>query len=126
MTETASGDDDILALEAELRAAMMANDVAALERLLDDGLVFAGPDGAVATKADDLAAHRARRLRLTRLDPSDRHVLRLGDVAVVSVRMDMAGSWDGAPLDGAYRYTRVWCARPEGWRIVAGQVGAVG
>lgn len=117
--------DPILACEDALRDAMMANDVAALDRLLDDALVFAGPDGAVLGKPDDLDAHRARRLRLTRLDPSDRHVVRCGATAVVSVRMEIDGTFDGAPVGGALRYTRVWCLRGDGWRVVAGHVSAV-
>lgn len=62
---------------------------------------------------------------ITRLDASEERVQRFGDIAVVSVRMDMSGSFKGAPFSGAFRYTRVWCARPGGWRIVAGHVSAV-
>ncbi len=61
------GDDSILTAEADLRAAQLAGDVAALDRLLDDGLVFTGLDGAVVGKADDLALHRSGRLRITRV-----------------------------------------------------------
>jgi hypothetical protein len=39
--------------------------------------------------------------------------------------MEMAGSFRGTPFAGPYRYTRVWCERPDGWRIVAGHVSAV-
>ena len=118
-------DDPILAREAELRAAMLANDVSALDQLIDDALVFTTLEGAVVGKQDDLDAHRARRLRLTRLEPSERYVQRHGPTAVVSVRMEIAGTWDGAPVGGALRYTRVWVQRPEGWRVVAGHMSAV-
>jgi hypothetical protein len=47
---------------------MLTNDVAALAVLLDDELVFVGPGGAVVRNQDDIAAHAARRLRLSRLD----------------------------------------------------------
>jgi ketosteroid isomerase-like protein len=118
-------DDPIVACEAELRAAMLTNDVAALDRLLDDALVFTGLDGTVVGKQDDLAAHQARRLRLTRFEPSEQRVLHLGTTAVVSVRVEHEGTWDGAPVRGPLRYTRVWCERPEGWRVVAGHLSAV-
>lgn len=117
--------DPILACEAELQAAMLANDVAALDRLIDDALMFTTLEGAVVGKQDDLDAHRARRLRLTRLEPSERRVQRYGATAVVSVRMEMAGTWDGAAVGGLLRYTRVWVERPEGWRVVAGHMSAV-
>lgn len=118
-------DDPVLAREAELREAMLANDVAALDRLIDDTLVFTTLEGSIIGKRDDLDAHRARRLRLTRLEPSDQRVLRCGITAVVSVRMEIEGTWDGTPVGGALRYTRVWCERPDGWRIVAGHVGTI-
>jgi ketosteroid isomerase-like protein len=118
-------DDALRAAEAALRQAQLTNDTEALDRLLDESLVFTGPDGALYGKADDLHAHRERWLRLTRLEPSEERVQRFGRIAVVSVRMEMAGSFKGAPLGGSYRYTRIWCKRPEGWRIVAGHVSAV-
>ena len=118
-------DDPILAREAELQAAMLANDVAALDRLIDDALMFTTLEGAVIGKQDDLDAHRARRLQLTRLEPSDRRMLRCGTAVIVSVRMELEGTWDGAPAGGVFRYTRVWCERPDGWRAVAGHMSAV-
>ena len=113
------------AAEAELRRAQRTSDVAALERLVDDALVFTGPDGAVFGKQDDLDAHRQGWVRITRLEPSEERVQRFGPVAVVSVRMDMAGTFRGQPFAGPHRYTRVWCLRPGGWRIIAGHVSAV-
>ena len=119
------GDDAILACEADLRAAMLDGDADALEGLLDDALVFTALDGRVLGKAEDLDAHRSGRLRLTRLDPSDCRVVRFGATAVVSVRMDVEATVDGRRADGAFRYTRVWCERPAGWRVVAGHMSAV-
>jgi ketosteroid isomerase-like protein len=118
-------DDSLLASEAALRRAQLAGDVAALERLVDDALVFTGPDGALYGKRDDLDAHRQGWVRITRLEPSEERVQRFGGVAVVSVRMEMAGEFRGAPFAGPFRYTRVWCERPGGWRVVAGHVSAV-
>ena len=118
-------DDPILDAEARLRAAMLAGDVAALDALLDDGLMFAGLDGHLVGKRADLDAHRSGRLRITQMDAAERHVVRCGDTAVVSVRMETAGTFDGVPFGGALRYTRVWCRRGDGWRVVAGQMGPV-
>jgi hypothetical protein len=117
--------DAVLACEEELRQAQLSGDVTALERLLDDGLVFTALDGAVVGKADDLALHRSGRLRITRMDPGERHVLRLGAVAVVVVRMEAAAVIDGAEVAGPLRYTRVWHERAGGWRVVAGHMSTV-
>jgi ketosteroid isomerase-like protein len=118
-------DDSLRTAESALRRAQLAGDSAALERLLDDALVFTGPDGNVYGKQDDLDAHRQGWVRITRLEPSEERVQRFGSIAVVSVRMEMAGTFRGAPFAGPFRYTRVWCERPDGWRIVAGHVSAV-
>lgn len=127
MSDDASSpsDESLHACELALRRAQLAGDVSALERLVDDALVFTGPDGAVYGKQDDLEAHRRGLVRITRLEPSEERVQRFGSIAVVSVRMEMSGTFRDVPFAGPFRYTRVWCARPGGWRIVAGHVSAV-
>ena len=118
-------EESLLACEAALRRAQLSSDVAELDRLLDEELVFTGPDGALYSKADDLDAHRAGMVQITRLEASDERIQRFGDVAIVSVRMEMSGTFRGEGFSGPFRYTRIWCARPNGWRIVAGHVSAI-
>ena len=111
--------------EEALRQAQLASDVQELDRLVDDELVFIGPNGAVYGKQDDLDAHRRGLIRITRLEPSEESIKRFGSIAVVSVRMEMTGTFEGAAFAGPFRYTRVWRAGPTGWRIVAGHVSAI-
>jgi ketosteroid isomerase-like protein len=118
-------DDEILACESELRQAQLTGDVAVLDRLLDDVLMFTAIDGTLASKADDLSLHRSGRLRITRMDPLDRQLLHLGATSVVSIRMNAAAVMDGVPVAATLRYTRVWHQRPEGWRLVAGHMSTV-
>ena len=112
-------------LEERLRRAMLASDADELDALVADGLLFTTQTGDVVGKAADLDEHRSGRLRLTTLDPSDRHVLTMEGGAVVSVRMDVAGTYGGEPFSGAYRYTRVWGRADGAWRVVAGHMSAV-
>ena len=118
-------EDALRACEKALRQAQLASDVAALDALIDPDLVFTGPDGLLYSKADDLAAHRDGIIRIARLDSSEERVQFFGHIAVVAVRMDMAGTFRGTAFGGPVRYTRVWCERPEGWRIVAGHVSMI-
>ena len=113
------------ACEEALRKAQLASDVRELDRLLDDALVFTGPNGAVYSKSDDLDAHRRGLIRITRLEPTEERIKRFGDIAVVVVRMEMSGTFEGQAFAGPFRYTRVWRADSDGWRIVAGHVSAV-
>ena len=118
-------DVSLRACEAALRQAQLSSDVQELERLVDDALVFTGPNGAVYGKKDDLDAHRRGLIRITRLEPSEERIQRFGHIAVVSVRMEMSGTFEGSAFAGPFRYTRVWRAQGDGWRIVAGHVSAV-
>ncbi|HEV7593477.1 MAG TPA: nuclear transport factor 2 family protein [Gemmatimonadaceae bacterium] len=97
--------------ESALRQAQLAGDVRELDRLVDDALVFTGPNGAVYGKKDDLDAHRRGLVRITRLDPSEERIQHFGNIAVVSVRMEMSGTFEGETFAGPFRYTRVWRAR---------------
>lgn len=115
----------LLACEVALRRAQLASDVSEIDRLLDDSLVFVGPNGAVYGKQDDLDAHRRGLIRITRLEPTEERIQRFGHIAVVIVRMEMAGTFEGASFAGPFRYTRVWRAQGDGWRIVAGHVSAI-
>lgn len=123
--QNARSDDGLWARELALRAAQLAGDVRALDDLIDDALVFTGPDGSIYSKQDDLDAHRSAAIRITRLDPSEERIQRFDGFAVVNVRMEMSGTFNGEPFAGSFRYLRVWCQRADGWRIVAGQVSAV-
>ena len=111
---------EVESAEAALRAAMLAGDLPALDRLLDDALVFTDQAGRTLGKPDDLAAYRSGLLRLSRADIADRAIRMAGDgAAVVTLRAELAGRWDGTPFNAAFRYTRVWHRTDTGWRLLA-------
>jgi ketosteroid isomerase-like protein len=111
--------------EIALRQAQLVGDIESLDRLLDDELTFTGPDGLLYGKRDDLDAYRAGAIRITKLEPSEEQVQDFGDIAVVSVRMEMRGSFQGADFGGPFRYTRIWRRSNRAWRIVAGHVSPI-
>jgi ketosteroid isomerase-like protein len=120
-------DPEIVACEARIRAAQLAADVAALDLLIADELLFTGPDGRLGTKAEDLAAHGSGAVRFRGHEPEELRVRRVGaDVAVSALRARLTVEVGGAPLRGTFRYTRVWAREGGGpWRVVGGHVGAV-
>ena len=120
-------DEEIVAREAELRAAQLAADVAALDRLIADELLFAGPDGQLGTKVQDLEAHGSGVVRFRAHEPEELRVRRVGaGVAIASLRARLTVEVGGQTVQGTYRYTRVW-AREDGrtWRVVGGQVSEI-
>ena len=62
--------DEVLAQERALQAAQLASDVDALERLLHPDLLAGGPDGRLADRAADLAAHGAWRVIAAHISPA--------------------------------------------------------
>ena len=122
-----TADPEIVTCEARLRAAQLAADVAELDRLIADAVLFTGPDGQLGTKAQDLEAHGSGAVRFRAHDPEELRVRRVGaDVAVAALRTRLAVEVAGAIVRGTYRYTRVW-AREGGaaWRVVGGHVSQV-
>lgn len=120
-------DAEVVALEARLRAAQLAADVDELDGLIDEGLLFTGPDGQLAGKSEDLAAHGSGAVRFRAHVPEELRVRRVGpDVAITALRARLAVEVGGTLHEGTYRYTRVW-AREDGgrWRVVGGQVSEV-
>ena len=120
-------DPEIVALESRLRAAQLAADVAALDALIADELLFTGPDGQLGTKSQDLEAHGSGIVRFRRHEPEELRIRRIGpNVAVAALRTRLAVEVAGTLVSGTYRYTRVW-AREDGgpWRVAGGHVSEV-
>ena len=120
-------DPEIVALEARLRRAQLDADVAALDALIADELLFTGPDGQLGTKAQDLAAHGSGVVRFREHEPEELRVRRVGaDVVVSALRARLAVEVAGMLVRGVYRYTRVWAREGGGpWRVVGGHVSEV-
>ena len=105
-------------LELEWRAAQLAGDVPAIDRLLADDFVGISMTGKVNTKAQLLSRMRDGHLVLSRLDLKDMKVKLLGEIAIVTVRAAVQGTSDGAPGNGIFRYTRIYHRTPGGtWKI---------
>src|SRR5262249_44085759 len=122
-----ASDPEVVALEAELRIAQLAADVAALNALIADDLLFTGPDGRLATKAQDLEAHASGAVRFRAHEPDELRVRRVGpDVAIAALRARLTVEVAGTVVRGTYRYTRVWARETDGrWRVVGGHVSEV-
>lgn len=118
--------DQIHAVEERLRVAMLASDCDVLDELISDELIFTDHLGRAFEKPDDLQVHRAGVLRFHLLEPSEMRLRANARIAVVSVRMKVAGTYAGSPFADELRYTRVWRLAAEGrWEILAGHSSRV-
>jgi uncharacterized protein DUF4440 len=117
------GDPEIVLLEAQIRAAQLDADVAALDRLIADELLFTGPDGQLGTKAQDLELHRTGVVRMLEHTPIELRVRQVGsDVAIAALLARLVVEVSGALVRGTYRYTRVWAREQGTWRVAGGHV----
>jgi|ERR1700722_11637146 ketosteroid isomerase-like protein len=108
------------AAERRLQAAQLASDVGALTELLDDAVLFTGPDGNLYSKEDDLGAHRSGHQVLSRIEESELRVLVTGSTGVTWFLGTLEGNIGGEPFAAQMRYTRTWARDADtGWRIVA-------
>jgi ketosteroid isomerase-like protein len=112
--------ESLRAAERRLQTAQLASDVDALTELLDDAVLFTGPDGNLYSKEDDLAAHRSGHQVLSRVEESELRVLVTGSTGVTWFLGTLEGTVGGEAFSARLRYTRTWAHEADtGWRIVA-------
>ena len=116
----------IIASENELLTAMKTSNVALLDKLLHDDLLFNGPTGETATKALDLKNYRSGNINMRTVESSDLLLSFIDDVAVVAVTVALVGNYLGQEIDGRFRYLRVWKLFGDTWQVVAGSVVTLG
>ena len=118
-------DIEIETLEENLQQAMLSSDVQVLDELIADDMVFTMHTGLVVDKQYDLEAHRTGIFKFTKVDLSDRKIHHYGDCIVVTVKADLAGTFNQQAFSETYRFTRVWVKRQNRWQIVAGHASQV-
>ena len=113
-------ENELRTAERRLQAAQLASDVSALDELLDDRLVFTGPDGALYGKQDDLRVHRTGTQVIDALHEEELTVLVAGRTGITWFLGTLAGTFAGEQFEARLRYTRTWIYTDgHGWRLVA-------
>ncbi len=110
-------------VEQQLQSAVRSGDVEALDRLLDDRVVYTGPDGRSLTKEEDLEAHRSRTLVVESFDQEDLQVTVAGTTGITRVLATLQGTAAGQPFAARLQYTRTWVHAEGAWRVLAAHAG---
>jgi ketosteroid isomerase-like protein len=116
---------DIARVEDDRYAAMLAKDVAALERLLHPDLVYMHSSGVADSKASYIAGVRDRVWDYTQIERSDQTVRLHGALALVFNRLKIDLSVRGVAKSLDNRALAVWVAEGGAWRLIALQSGMV-
>jgi len=108
-------------LEDQRYRAMCDGDVATLERLLADSLVYTHSYGGADGKASYLEGVRAKKWVYRKIERPKEHIQLHGDCAVITgqVRIELVADGKTKTLNSAY--TNVWIKGAKGWQMVAWQ-----
>lgn len=117
--------DAIAAQEEKFRAAMVASDVASLQRLWGREYVSTSAVGHASTRAESLAAYTAKLVDVDDARISGLDVRTYGNVAVSLGLLDWRGRAAGQPFEQRARFQHVWALRDGQWQLVASQMTLV-
>ncbi len=117
----APSEDEIRQAEKAWAAAVTRTDAEALERILDDQLIYAHSTGVVESKAEYLERLRRGAQKYELIEHQRITVKLHGDAAVAHCHVRMKGMSDQVPFDNRLMMLHLWVKRAGQWRLVAHQ-----
>lgn len=102
-------------------AALIAGDVAALERIFATELIYTSPRGELMDRAAQLESIRSKTLRIESATGSDEQIRLYGETGIVIGRFEVRGTFNAQAFHAVERYTSVWVKRDGRWQLVAEQ-----
>jgi ketosteroid isomerase-like protein len=118
------GTDDkavVAALDTEYQAAVKANDVATMDRLLADDFLLRTGSGKSYSKADLLNEARSDDFVYEHQEDTEQSVHVWGDTAVITAKLWEKGTNKGKAFDYTVWFSDTYIRTPSGWRYVFGQ-----
>lgn len=100
--------EDVIEAENKLFSAQLVSNVEILDQLLHDDLIAVTPTGEILTKQMDLNTHRAKTMLIEEASTEINDIKITGNTALTVVTMTAKGKMMGTPLEGTFRYFRVW------------------
>jgi hypothetical protein len=112
---------EILAIDSQRYEAMQKRDMAALDRLHADGLVFINTKGRLLNKAEYLEEVRSGNLKFLSVDTNDYRFCIYGDTVIMNGRANSVVEYHGVVNKRPRRFTSVFIKMQGQWRLVAHQ-----
>ena len=112
---------EAVAAEDARYAAQMAGDVAALEKLLADDLVYTHSNAAVDDKKAFIEAIRSGVTKYRTMKRSDMKTRTYGCIAILTGRADFQTTTKGQDSTVALRFHAIWAKRPSGLQFISWQ-----
>ncbi|VAW70182.1 hypothetical protein MNBD_GAMMA09-2004 [hydrothermal vent metagenome] len=115
-----SSETQIEECEEILKNAMLKSDISELDKLLADNLIFINHLGQLMSKQDDLEAHKTGILKINKITLTDRTIKTYSNIAVVTVKAHIIGSFNGVKSDNYFRFTRIWNkSKNKKWHVIS-------
>lgn len=116
-----SDQETLIQLERDWHAAVLANDVDVVDRILADEFVATYDDGSRGDKKKELELVAAFDQQIDASSLDEFLIQIHGDTAVVHFTLRLVGPVQGVSVEVALRYIDVWVYREGRWRCVASQ-----
>jgi ketosteroid isomerase-like protein len=111
--------DEVLKVDDERNQALQNGDIATLDRIYSDDVVYANASGALLTKAKHLAELKARTLHFVSFKHEDVQVTVHGETGFVTVISKSVVEYQGAVSNSNRRFLNVFSKKDGHWLCVA-------
>lgn len=112
-------------IEQRFTANLLKKDADAFAELLADDIVHIGFEGQRAGKAEYLVYFKMGAWAYKKYEPSDVSIKLLGNVAVVTGRVDRTIVIDTKETSGAFSFTHVWSKAGNRWLLTSSQITTI-
>jgi ketosteroid isomerase-like protein len=110
--------DEILKVDEERNQALQKGDIATLDRIYSDDLVYANASGALLTKAQHLAELKGRTLNFRSFKHEDVQVTVHGDTGVLTGISKSVVEYQGAVSSSNRRFLNIFFKKDGRWQCV--------
>ena len=117
----ANVEEELKKLETDRAAAAVKGDVATLEKQTADDYTFINLYGQMSDKSQMVTAFKTGQTKLTSDEVSDMKVRVYGNTAVITGKVDVAGTMAGKDTKAQLMFTRVYVKKSGQWQSVAFQ-----
>jgi len=122
MDKTKIQREDVVEAENKLFSAQLVSNVEILDQLLHDDLIAVTPTGQVVTKEMDLSSHKAKTMIIEDASIDIDDIKIIGDTALSTITMKAKGKMLGTPVEGTFRYLRVWKRFDNVLKVIAATI----
>jgi ketosteroid isomerase-like protein len=112
---------DLIELENRFNEALVRGDIAVIEEIEANDLVFTDATGVVTSKSEEIQSIKSGEIKFASIKMADTRVQDYGNVGVVTGSLTEKAQYRNSDITGTYRFTDVWARRNGKWEHVAGQ-----